>query len=166
MTKTKKGFLKAGAILGIIIAALVGVWGMICFAGQSIVTRDLVVQTYLECEKNEYTPIENFDGSITYKVVKDGQIKEISSADADALVSMTKAIITAMGIYSVALAIASVVISILVLINACTDKCKYGYVITLLILSLLSFNLITAAFMIVVLCLKNKQKQEPVVAVE
>ena len=71
MTRTKKGFLKAGAIIGIVAAALIGILGMICFAGQTIVDRDFVVQTTFNCKENEYTTIENFDGSFTYKYVNE-----------------------------------------------------------------------------------------------
>ncbi len=166
MTRTKKGFLKAGAIIGIVAAALIGILGMICFAGQTIVDRDFVVQTTFNCKENEYTTIENFDGSFTYKYVNENGITtELSSKDVDTIVSMAKSLLTTTGVYGVAMAIASVVFSILVLINACTEKCKNGYIITLLVLSLLTCNVLTAAFMIVALCLKDKQKQQEDVVV-
>lgn len=52
MTRTKKGFLKAGAIIGIVAAALIGIFGMICFAGQTIVDRTFVITTTFGCKED------------------------------------------------------------------------------------------------------------------
>lgn len=167
MSKTKRGFLKAGAIIGIVAAALIAVFGLICFMGQSIVTREFVVQATFKCKENEYTTIENFDGSFTYKFVNEnGIVEELTSADADTVASLAKAVLTTMGVYCIAMSIASVVISVFVLLNASNDKCKIGYVIALLVLSLLTCNFITAAFMIVALCLKNNKSKDEDVVVE
>lgn len=161
MTKTKSGFLKAGSIIGVVMSALCAVFGLICFVGQKIVTRDFVVQVVFDCAENEYTSIENFDGSITYKLYKDGVcVKETTSEEVDAVASLTKATMTTMGVFSCCFAVAELVLSIFVLIATSNEKIKNSLIVSELVISLLAGNLLTFAFMIVALCLKNKPVEE------
>ena len=159
MTKTKSGFLKAGSILGIVFAALTAMLGLVFFVGQSIVTRDFVVPIVLECNPGEYETINNFDGSVTYKIVKDGNVEKVTtSEDVDAIIKLTKTTLATMGTLTLGISLATAALSIVVLNNTAAEKSKNGPIIALLVLSLLDCNLITFAFMIVALSMKDKPK--------
>lgn len=160
MTKTKSGFLKAGAILGIIWAGFFAIFGMTLFTIQGELSHKYIIEDIMEYSKTEYDAIENFDGSITYKLTKDGEVKEIKGEQLDDIIELSKKVLTIGGVYVLAFSVASLALSILVLVNSEKEKANKGLIISLLCVSVFSANILTLAFMIVALRLKDKKVEE------
>ena len=160
MTKTKSGFLKAGAILGIIWAGFFAIFGMTLFTIQGELSHKYIIEDIMEYKKTEYDTINNFDGSITYKLTKDGETRTIESEKLDEIIELSKKVLTVGGIYVLAFSVASLALSILVLVNSEKEKANKGLIISLLCVSVFSANILTLAFMIVALCLKDKKVEE------
>lgn len=156
MTKAKSGFLKAGAIFGIIWAGFFAIFGMTLFTIQGELSHKYIIEDIMEYKKTEYDTINNFDGSITYKLTKDGEVKEIKGDQLDDIIELSKKVLTVGGIYVLAFSVASLALSILVLVNSEKEKANKGLIISLLCVSVFSANILTLAFMIVALCLKDK----------
>ena len=124
MTRTKSGFLKAGSIIAIVMAALLAMFGLISFASEKMVDRTLVVESVFEMKFDEVDVIENADGSITYKNPTTGE--RIESADVDDLVEVVKMVMATIGVFTISLAIASLVIAVLNLVSTGQQKQKQG----------------------------------------
>ncbi len=132
MTKTKKGFMIAGGVLGIISSTLIILCGALLFMCIGYVNVAMLEEILAQ-------------DSIAF-----------TSEELSQFVTLFKQFFTVSGITLLAFGAVNLVFSILVIVNAAKGNCKKGSVITLLVLSVLTGNILTAAFMIVVLCLKNK----------
>ena len=166
MTKTKSGFLKAGSIIAIVAAAFIAMLGLTSIASQKLVSRELVAASAFEISIDDLEIIDNADGSVIYKNPANGQ--KLESEEVDLIVDLTKKVLVAVGVYSIAMSIASFVIAVLNLVKVNQEKSKTGLIVTQLVLSIFTANVLTFAFMIVALCLKdnnnNEESVEPVAA--
>ncbi len=161
MTKTKSGFLKAGSIIAIVMAAIIAMFGLTFIAGRTMVDRDMVVEAVFEMKIEDVEVINNADGSISYKNPTTGA--RLESREVDDLIKVTKMILVTIGVYSIAMAIASLIIGVFNLVATSQEKAKTGFIITQLVLSIFTANILTFAFMIAALCLKDKKVEENVV---
>ncbi len=133
MNNTKKAFMLAGAIISIVYFVVLIYLGFLFFVSSSMMTLDYV-----------------------------RQVVDASSYDEEmlqAVLSIAKTLLNMMAIYVLVIAIVSLVFSIKVLKQSSARQNKKANIITLLVVSVLSANIITAAFMIVALCLKFEQPQ-------
>ncbi len=133
MNNTKKMFMMAGAIISIVYFVVLIYLGFLFFVSSSMMTLDYV-----------------------------RQVVDASSYDEEmlqAVLSIAKTLLNMMAIYVLVIAIVSLVFSIKVLKQSSARQNKKANIITLLVFSILSANIITAAFMIVALCLKFEQPQ-------
>ena len=159
MTSTKKGFLRAGGILALIASIFMALMGLIFVGAAAVVSEDFIIEMY-ETEVG-FTKIEEADGGyyIEYfeddddlrpTIVKDDEIQLIAK--------VSKTILAVMAVFIVGLAIAQFIFAILILSKLSKDKSSKKQIITLLVLSILTCTMLTAAFMIVALCLKDKKQ--------
>ncbi len=157
MNKTKKGFMTAGSIISLISVFIMILTGFILIAVGSVINEQQMCNVY--DADSSYERVEEVGGDYYYIYTDpvDGQQYIITSTDIQATVNITKTIINSMAIYFLALSIAILVFAILVLKHAISESNKKFAIITLLVLSVFTSNLITMAFMIVALCLKDKQ---------
>ena len=154
MTKTRKGFLKAGAIIGIISAILGMLFSFLMFAVGKSITEEKVVEwlktseefTYVE-ENNSYYFIGTDENGIT--VTLDEEATELTTK------VIKYALIISAGI-DFAVSIPFLILSIKLLSK--TNKGVYSKRLTVstLVLSAIFGELIVLAFMIIAMCSKNK----------
>lgn len=143
MNKTRKSFLLAGSIVSFVEAGVLILVGLIVFGMSSMITVEMV---------NEL-------------LAMDPTMGELTEAQVQAIVQLVKLLYTGIAIYVLALSIATIPVAVKVLKN--TENNKKGAIIALLVLSIFTANIVTFAFMIVGLCLKNNpveivEKQETV----
>ncbi|HJD06222.1 MAG TPA: hypothetical protein IAB72_05090 [Candidatus Onthoplasma faecipullorum] len=143
MNKTRKAFLLAGSIVSFVEAGVLILVGLIVFGMSSMITVEMV---------NEL-------------LAMDPTMGELTEAQVQAMVQLVKLLYTGIAIYVLALSIATIPVAVKVIKNA--ENNKKGAIIALLVLSIFTANIITFAFMIVGLCLKNDpveivEKQETV----
>lgn len=136
MNGTKKAFLLAGSILGIIEAASMILIAISLFSVVGSIDVNAVI-TLLEEEAMLYSDVE-----------------------LAAIAELTNTIIAIMSAYIAGMSVAMLVLSIIVLKQRNKGVSKKGTIIALLVISILNANILTAAFMIVALCLKDKTAQE------
>ena len=136
MNGTKKAFLLAGSILGIVEAASLIMMALSLFSMLGTIDVE-TVRLILEEEAILFTDIEL------------AQIAELSNT-----------IIVVMSAYILGISVSMLVLSIVVLNQRNKGVSKKGCIIALLVISILSANIITAAFMIVALCFKDKTAAE------
>lgn len=136
MTNTKKSFMSAGAILGIVTASFMILASIVCFYATTFVDVQFIIET-LEEE------------AVGYKT------EEIKF-----LVDTTKTVLVVMGVFILGLAIAMLSLSIMVQTQTKKLTTKKGSIIALLVICCIAGNILTAAFMIVVLCLKDKTAEQ------
>lgn len=143
MNKTRKAFLLAGSIVSFVEAGVLILVGLIVFGMSSMITVEMV---------NEL-------------LAMDPTMGELTEAQVQAMVQLVKLLYTGIAIYVLALSIATIPVAVKVIKN--TENNKKGAIIALLVLSIFTANIVTFAFMIVGLCLKNNpveivEKQETV----
>ena len=136
MNGTKKAFLLAGSILGIVEAASLIMMALSLFSMLGTIDVE-TVRLILEEEAILFTDIEL------------AHIAELSNT-----------IIALMSAYILGISVSMLVLSIVVLNQRNKGFSKKGCIIALLVISILSANIITAAFMIVALCFKDKTAAE------
>lgn len=132
MNKTRKSFLLAGSIVSFVEVGVLILVAFILFGVSSMVTTEMV---------NEI-------------LATDPTIGELTEEQVQAMVELLKFMYNAIAIYVLALSIATIPVAVKVLKNA--ENNKKGAIIALLVLSIFTANIVTFAFMIVALCLKNK----------
>ncbi len=140
MNKTKKNFMLAGSILGIVYSAIFILVGIVLIANIKIINHDFIAQILAE-DTTGYTYTD----------------EEISM-----ILNFTKSIYAMISIYLIGISIAQLVISIIVLKQTSANIDKKGLVITLLVISFISSNILIGAFMIVALCLNSKSDKADV----
>lgn len=131
MNNTRKAFLLAGSIVSFVEAGVLILVGLIVFGMSSMITVEMV---------NEL-------------LAMDPTMGELTEAQVQAMVQLVKLLYTGIAIYVLALSIATIPVAVKVIKN--TENNKKGAIIALLVLSIFTSNIITFAFMIVGLCLKN-----------
>lgn len=132
MNKTRKAFMLTGAILSIVEAGVLILVGLILFGASNMVTTGMVSEI----------------------IASDPTIGEVAEEQLQAMVQLIQMMFNVMAFYVVALAVATIPVAVKVMKN--TGNNKKGAIIALLVLSIFTANIITFAFMIVALCLKNK----------
>lgn len=140
MNKTRKSFMVAGAIISFVLAGIL------------IISSLCIIGIY---------------GSITADMLReilalDPTLTNMAEEEIIALVGIVKVIAIMMGIYILALSIATIPVGVRVIKNTANNN--KGAIIALLVLSIFTANILTFAFMIVALCLKNKPVVETVEA--
>ena len=135
--KTKKILTNIGAILGIVISAILIFAGFIFLICSSVVTYDFVVET-LQAE---------------------GSFSQYTVEEIELIANITKNIFNFTTIYCLAIGISGLVVSILLNDRCNTNKNTKGLVIALMILSFLIGDIIVAGLMIAVLYINPKPEE-------
>ena len=135
--KTKKILTNIGAILGIVISAILIFAGFIFLICSSVVTYDFVVET-LQAE---------------------GTFSQYTVEEIELIANITKNIFNFATIYCLAIGISGLVVSILLNVRCNTNKNTKGLVIALMILSFLIGDIIVAGLMIAVLYINPKPEE-------
>lgn len=135
--KTKKILTNIGAILGIVISAILIFAGFIFLICSSVVTYDFAVET-LQAE---------------------GSFSQYTVEEIELIANITKNIFNFATIYCLAIGISGLVVSILLNVRCNTNKNTKGLVIALMILSFLIGDIIVAGLMIAVLCINPKPEE-------
>ncbi len=166
MTKTKRSFLYAGSILGIIGAAFMLLISAVFFYISPLMSEDFVFDIYWDDVEN-YTPLdsngdlaETKQDTFSFMDNKTGDVYAVKDINAVSKLAKTAAITIATFLLAIGAAI--LIFSILVIRTAVKGSDKKWPIITLLILSAIMGNMLTMAFMIVALCIKNKPPIEEV----
>ncbi len=163
MNRTKKGFLTAGGIISIVLASLCLLEGLVMFTGKTLVTEDFVKEMFNS--DSSYTYFEDDlttdeVGDYYFEYTEQGTVYKITKAEIKGIVNIASTILTVVCVILIALAVANLIFAIFVLKGSHRNNCKKGFIITLLVLSVLSGNLLTMAFMIVALCIKDTPQIE------
>ena len=132
MNKTRKTFMLAGSIVSLVYAGVLILMALILFGTSNMITSEFV---------NEI-------------IAQDPSLSDIAEEQIQAMVELIKMMFNLMSFYIIALAIATIPVAVKVMKN--TGNNNKGAIIALLVLSIFTENIITFAFMIVALCLKNK----------
>ncbi len=163
MSKTKKGLMLAGAILGIVLASLMILGGVICVGAMNVVDEQFVTKIFDEDPEYVLVPGAN-EGEYTYVYTPTNGVADpsmdIDNKEVSMIVKISKVTLGVGGIVVLALAVCSLVSSIQVLKSANKGVTKKGPVITLLVFSALLGNLVTMGFMIAVLCMRDKRAED------
>lgn len=169
MTKTKRTFLYAGSILGILSAVFMLLIGCVFFICAPVMTKDIVIDSYYEdvnytaYDAND-VPTENKEDIVYFQENTSGE--KITVKDINALVKILKTVVLFLAFILVGLGVAEMAFSIIVINVAAKGSKRLAAIVTLLILGAVTCNFLTMAFMIVGLCLKNKPDIEIAPSVE
>ena len=139
--KTKKALVISGAIVGIIFSVFMLLVGMFMFMCAGYVTYDLVVEI----------------------LTQEGVLSEHTTEDINLIVNVTKSLFNTTGAYLVFMNLITLAFSIVVNVTMNKSNYKNGFIITLLVFSILTFNLITAVLLIVALCIRSKVNIDEIV---
>ncbi len=156
MSTTKRSFMLSGSIIGIVLSVVWIAFGSILIILAPYLTTDNFVKIY-ESDTVNYEKHLDDAGEIDYFIEKgtDPEVK-VYVKDLDSLSKVLRTSLKVFGGLIVGVQVATLVFSILVIGASVRGSSKIGSIITLLILSIFSFNILTFAFMIVCLCLKDK----------
>ena len=139
--KTKKALVISGAIVGIIFSVFMLLVGMFMFMCATYVSYDLVVDI----------------------LTQEGVLSEYTTEDINLIVNVTKSLFNTTGAYLVFMNLITLAFSIVVNVTMNKSNYKNGFIITLLVFSILTFNLITAVLLIVALCIRSKVNIDEIV---
>ncbi len=139
--KTKKALVISGAIVGIIFSVFMLLVGMFMFMCATYVSYDLVVEI----------------------LTQEGVLSEYTTEDINLIVNVTKSLFNTTGAYLVFMNLITLAFSIVVNVTMNKSNYKNGFIITLLVFSILTFNLITAVLLIVALCIRSKVNIDEIV---
>ena len=139
--KTKKALVISGAIVGIIFSVFMLLVGIFMFMCAGYVTYDLVVEI----------------------LTQEGVLSEYTTEDINLIVNVTKSLFNTTGAYLVFMNLITLAFSIVVNVTMNKSNYKNGFIITLLVFSILTFNLITAVLLIVALCKRSKVNIDEIV---
>lgn len=166
MNTTRRAFLNAGSIIAIIVAVVFTLLAIISIVVAPIVTADNLAEVYEKDTASYKTYYVNGDKAegYDYFVELNDRGEEtrtiIYIEDLDDLAKITQTFLKSVGWVTLVLSVASFIVSIFVMKEANRLTNHIAPIITLLVLSLCLGNLVTFAFMIVGLCLKNKPIME------
>ncbi len=160
MSTTKRSFMLSGSIISIVLSVILIAFGSILIILAPHLTTDNFVKIY-ESDTVNYEKHLDDAGEIDYFIEKgtDPAVK-VYVKDLDSLSKVLNTSLKVLGGIIVGVQVATLVFSILVIGASVKGKSKIGLIITLLILSIFSCNVLTFAFMIVCLCLKDKPEVE------
>ena len=160
MNKTKKGFLTAGSIIAIISAILGILVSILLFSFGAGLKEKHIIEIYKMDEACEYH--ENADGS--YYIIdideETGAETILKESEIELVVKIVKGFLIVAACLEIGFGVAMMIVAIQLLKATNKNEEKKGKTIALLVLSALTGEVLTLAFMIVALCLKNKQKPE------
>ena len=139
-TSTRKLIINIGSIISIIYAVIIVMAGIFLLFCSSFVTYDLIVEILTE----------------------DGSIVQMTETEINALVSITKGVFVFGGIYAMVIGVLQLVFAILLNSRNSNTRPNTGFIITLLILSLFTGNLLTTGVMIAALCIKVEKNMDEV----
>ena len=137
MNNTKKGFITAATIIGIIEAASLIFIGLILLISFKSIDAEMILSILAAEEELILT-----DAEISF------------------ILSFSKIFMVIFSIYSIVMGAAMLTLSILVLKNKNKGVFKKGLAIALLVISVLNGNMLSTAFIIVALCIKDKTAAE------
>ena len=166
MNKTRRAFLNAGSIIAIIMACVFTLLSIICIVVAPFVTTDNLVDLYEDDTKNfkTYYINDNKDEGVDYFVELNDRGEETKTViyvkDLDALAKLTRTFLKSVGWGTIIFEVASFIAAIFVMKDARKLENRMASIITLLVLSLFTANMLTFAFMVVGLCLRNKMPPE------
>jgi len=163
MNKRRKGFLKAATILSIVAASFGILVSIFLIFLSPMLNEEVLIDLYKA--DPTYTYVEHADGgySFTYQD-DDGIITTIDDETIPAMVTVTKIILTGVGIVFALYSAAQLTLAIIVLKGVNKLKYRAGCVIALLVLSVLSNALLEAVFIIVAMCSKQEDKPTGLIA--
>jgi len=159
MNTTKKSFLKAGAIVAIVMACFTLFSGISIALSFNLINEKTIIDTityeldadyYEDAEGNYY--IEYFEDE------DDIRPERIEQEDIKTYTKLAKVFVVVASIVVIGVAIAQYIFGVKILKNLKKNISKKGHIITLLVLSILTNTMVTMAFMIVALCIKDTQK--------
>ena len=156
MNKTRKAFIVAGSVIAIIASIFMLFTSAILFVASSIIDEKFVVETYYAMDPNATLVTEQDGGYIIY--YRDSELNmdlTVTDEEVKTIVNVSSTLCLGVSITSLTFATAGVVLSIILLVEQKKHSAK-GIIIALLVISALSGNLLSTAFMIVALCLKHK----------
>lgn len=156
MTKTRKGFLKAGAIIGIISAILVILSSFIIFSFGTKITEDKTVELLKLSDELQY--VEEGDGSYYFvETDEEGNTLIIDQETVKITSKVLKFIVIGFATIELALSVSFLILSIKLLSKTQKGIYSKGLTISTLVISALVGELIVLAFIIIALCSKNKK---------
>lgn len=154
MTSTKRKFLKAGAILGIICSIFAVIAGVGSILIREFVTEENVVNLLKTDQDMHY--VENEDKSYYFAYTnEDGVEEKLTEEEIELAINVVISGTSKFGIFTIGIGIATFVLSIVLINKTNKNKSSKGATIALLVLSAIQGNMITFAFMIVALCLRD-----------
>ncbi len=160
MTSTKKAFLNAGAIVAIILAGICILGGIIVCASSNLVTEKAIKDVcMLDSKYTLFTQTEDptlEEGDYYFTYTSDGKDYKLTKGEIETMAKTTSAVMDVIAWFTIAISVANIVISAFIMRDSAHNKDRKAFIITLLVLSVLMGNLISMAFMIVGLCMKNK----------
>ena len=162
MNKTRRAFLNAGSIIAIVLAVVSTLLGIISIVVAPFVSTENLCDIYEKDVENykTYYVNDNKQEGIDHFVELNDRGEETSVIiyvkDLKNLAEITQTFLKSVGWGVIILEVASFITAIFVLKDASKPTNRIASIITLLVLSLFTGNMVTFAFMIVGLCLKNK----------
>lgn len=159
MTETKKNFIKTGSILAVIASIFIALFGFVMIPVACLIDEDFVIATY----KSEpgYAYHEELDGGyyIEYTDVEDGivQVYKVTDEDIKLVATVGRVMSILIATFCIGLGVAEFVLAVLIMNKLAKNKQNKGLIIAMLVISGLTGSVVTFAFMIVALCLKDKK---------
>ena len=157
MGKTKRGLLLAGSIVAIVGAAWMLILCLFLSLFSFVYSETLILESYKS--DPAYEVIEEIDGSIVIYDTETGDIV-MNEDDIFYAVTVPKIIISVSTIYIFAMAITTLILSIIVLSNTIKRKTKKGPIIALIVFSVLLSDIVVAGLIIAGLCIKDMPKED------
>lgn len=157
MNKSAKGFLSAASILTIVSSVLAVLLAFLLFLAGSMCTESVIKDSYKD--SGEYVYYEEADGSYYFVEIDEDTMTEelrIPESEIEMIAKISSAVLYITGVLNLIVPIAKLVLAIKILVNNNREKFGSASTIALLVLSIITINILESAFLIVALCLKNK----------
>lgn len=157
MSKTKKGFLIAGAIITLLSCVVMLLSSKIFDMAKDFINEDFIIKSY---EEEGYQKITNPDGSYVLQLEDEITYEKtnVTEDEVQLIIKGSYVVIDTVKFSLLAFSVISGILAVCILVQTSKEKSKKGTIVALLVISALTFNYITMAFMIVALCIKNKPK--------
>lgn len=158
MNQTKKNFLKAGSIIAIVSAVFMLFTGISFVSSVGVVNEELILNTITY--ETDYQKLENADGSYYIEYFEDEddlRPQRLEQKDIQDIVKIAKVALIVISVVIFAVSIVQFIFGVKILKNLKKEIGKKSHIITLLVFSILTDTILTTAFMIVALCIKDKK---------
>lgn len=158
MNQTKKNFLKAGSIIAIVSAVFMLFTGISFVSSVGVVNEELILNTITY--ETDYQKFENADGSYYIEYFEDEddlRPQRLEQKDIQDIVKIAKVALIVISVVIFAVSIVQFIFGVKILMNLKKEIGKKSHIITLLVFSILTDTILTTAFMIVALCIKDKK---------